>query len=367
LQEQSQIPTIPYLRDSLMYPSARFLDSLISFQCAHSIFYMTWGWRNGGEQCIDTFCSMEFENYRQMQDTVEAAYMRIANELHSSVAPVGVSWKRAIEADSTMDFWQSDDCHANIYGSYLAACAIYATVFQKNSAGLLWTSSLPVDSAFFLQSIADSVVIGDLLHWIDESYLPAAGFSYTIQADTVFFMDSSTGADYFFWNFGDGCMSTEQNPVHIFSDTGTYVIIQIASDDCDADTVYDTLLMNYDDIANKTICPDAFDIFVFPNPFNSSCNISINVGATLVVAQQQGQAQDLPLQDATIEIFDLRGNIVWQDNLSGQNGSDINDCRRHNGQAVALWRPDESISGGIYLIRVNINGQKIAKRIVFLK
>jgi len=61
---------------------------------------------------------------------------------------------------------------------------------------------------------------------------------------------------------------------------------------------------------------------------------------------------------------------VWKTNLSGQNGSDPDQSgrRRHNGQGGALWRPDKSVSSGIYLIRAaTSDGKTATKRIVYLK
>ena len=52
LQEQSQIPTIEYWRYNAMYPTARFLDSLIHSAGESTAFYMTWGRKYGGTQSL---------------------------------------------------------------------------------------------------------------------------------------------------------------------------------------------------------------------------------------------------------------------------------------------------------------------------
>ncbi len=43
------------------------------------------------------------------------------------------------------------------------------------------------------------------------------------------FFNRSQGADEFLWNFGDGNVSTEFEPVHAYADTGTYTVQLIAS------------------------------------------------------------------------------------------------------------------------------------------
>ena len=41
---------------------------------------------------------------------------------------------------------------------------------------------------------------------------------------TITFTDESLGADEWFWDFGDGTFSTEQNPIHTYTDSGSYEI-----------------------------------------------------------------------------------------------------------------------------------------------
>jgi PKD repeat protein len=46
----------------------------------------------------------------------------------------------------------------------------------------------------------------------------------------VQFLDQSINATTWFWNFGDGYTSTQQNPVHLYADTGSYTVTLITSD-----------------------------------------------------------------------------------------------------------------------------------------
>lgn len=52
--------------------------------------------------------------------------------------------------------------------------------------------------------------------------LPSADFSYTISELNVIFTDKSQNVKSYFWNFGDGETSTEQNPSHTYKSKGTY-------------------------------------------------------------------------------------------------------------------------------------------------
>jgi PKD repeat protein len=50
----------------------------------------------------------------------------------------------------------------------------------------------------------------------------AADFSYVNNGGTVAFTDLSTNASSWFWDFGDGNTSTQQNPTHTYSPAGNY-------------------------------------------------------------------------------------------------------------------------------------------------
>lgn len=57
---------------------------------------------------------------------------------------------------------------------------------------------------------------------------PEASFTISSEiarvGDTIFFQNTSEGANTFEWDFGDGNGSTEENPIHIYTATGSYII-----------------------------------------------------------------------------------------------------------------------------------------------
>lgn len=154
LQEQSQIPTISYWRFNLMYPAARTLDSLIQLAHGSTVFFMTWGWRNGGTMEFRGHTSPPFRDYFEMQDSVAVAYQMIAEELGAGMAPVGLAWAEARRRDSLIDLWQEDESHATLKGSYLGACAFYAVLFESSPVGLGYIAGLDPAEALFLQEVA---------------------------------------------------------------------------------------------------------------------------------------------------------------------------------------------------------------------
>jgi hypothetical protein len=154
LQEQSQIPTINRLRFSSMYPAARRLDSLITAYNETTAFFMTWGWKYGGQMIIGGDSSPYFTDYFHMQESVRVAYESIAVELSAKLCPVGMAWKRARAIDTLVDLWQSDNYHPTLKGSYLAACVFFSVFFRASPVGLSYTAGLLWEDAQFFQDIA---------------------------------------------------------------------------------------------------------------------------------------------------------------------------------------------------------------------
>ena len=160
LQEQSQYPTIEYYRYNSTYPSAGKLDSLIKSYGSNTMFYMTWGRKYGGEQCINGYCSPVFRDFFHMQDSLASAYNEIAQLLNSQIAPVGLAWKRARMLDTTIELWDMDFSHPTLKGSYLAACVFYTKIFGISPVGLTYYAGIPQNEAVWLQQTAADVIIG---------------------------------------------------------------------------------------------------------------------------------------------------------------------------------------------------------------
>ncbi len=160
LQEQSQIPTINNLRFGSMYPAARRLDSMITQHNESTAFFMTWGWKYGGQMIINGDSSPYFVNYFHMQESVRVAYESIATELSAKLCPVGMAWKRARTIDTLVDLWVEDNYHPSLKGSYLAACVFYSVFFNSSPVGLSYIAGLSTDDALFFQNIAWQTVSG---------------------------------------------------------------------------------------------------------------------------------------------------------------------------------------------------------------
>lgn len=153
LQEQSQIPSVAALRSEYMYPSARILAQQITQSGATPLFFVTWGHRSGWRE-------HGLVGYQAMQAQVNRGYAEIAREFGAPTAPVGAAWQLVVRQHPDIELWQPDGSHPSPYGTYLAACVFYATIFRESPEGLRYTADLPLPVAVMLQRAAAAVVLG---------------------------------------------------------------------------------------------------------------------------------------------------------------------------------------------------------------
>jgi len=113
---------------------------------APAILYMTWA----------------RQHISEMQEEITEAYTSLARQTGAVVAPVGIAWENALEANPELILHTKDKSHPNPAGSYLTACVFYATFYPLNPEGL--TGKITIDGedvidlddkeSLFLQSMA---------------------------------------------------------------------------------------------------------------------------------------------------------------------------------------------------------------------
>jgi hypothetical protein len=117
LQEQS---TVPIENPGLMSRYARLLDGEIRASGAKTILFMTWS----REQHPETL--------QQLTNT----YRNVAKDIRATVAPVGLVWQDVMKTRPSLRLYHEDGSHPSPVGSYLAACVLYSTIFDKSPVGL---------------------------------------------------------------------------------------------------------------------------------------------------------------------------------------------------------------------------------------
>ena len=354
IQAQSQEPSWPPAQVATeVLPFASILNDSIksSNTCSETVFYMTWGRKYGDQQNCGSWppvCT-----YLGMQERLMTGYMTMAQENGATVAPVGLAWKTAMDndPDSLINLYSGDNSHPSLAGTYLTACVMYATMFQKSPVGSEYYAGLPEDNANFLQQMATECVLSEDYHfsfydtytsinygldwknWFDLGNIAIAGFSSVGTGSSYSFINQSLNGINYFWDFGDGYTSTLQNPIHEFLESGEYSIRQTINNLCFTDSVSYTLNVVIDQIDNYNLEPL---IKITPNPSN---------GRILISASSI-------MENAELLILDTYGKTIKEDIIDFHNG---------------CWDKYYNLSdlnNGVYFLKVIINGKATCQKLI---
>jgi hypothetical protein len=145
MQEQSQMP-FAYPKQSREYGIK--LGEMIKARGGKPVLYLTWARQKQPEN----------------QEKINETYMAVADALNCSVAPVGMAWEKSRANRRELVLFNRDGSHPSPAGTYLAACVMYATLFDAPPRGLpgrLMASDgkralvqLTKDDASYLQELA---------------------------------------------------------------------------------------------------------------------------------------------------------------------------------------------------------------------
>lgn len=198
--------------------------------------------------------------------------------------------------ENYMDY-SSDECQ-NLFSR--GQVDIMRAMLEGPRGGLLWQNILAAPDAAFSADITNATV------------------NQPIQ-----FTDLSTGSASWFWDFGDGTTSTEQNPIHTYAVPGTYTVTLTVENgfgfDYETKISYITVTTYAIGLNNATQV--AFQ--VMPNPTKGLINVVVG-----------------DVKNATIEVLNMVGQqVAIANNVHNQTTFDLSN------QAA-----------GVYMVRVTVNG-----------
>ncbi len=152
LQDQSQTPAI--FPDKFKKAAAE-LDDIISKSSARTVFYQTWGRRDGDKRNAHAF-----PTYEKMQAALTKSYSNAARRHKAKLAPVGEAWRLVREKlpDLGKELYKGDGSHPSAKGAFLAACCIYATVFDADPAKVSFDGGLSKTDASHLRKAAAAAI-----------------------------------------------------------------------------------------------------------------------------------------------------------------------------------------------------------------
>lgn len=273
LQEQSQLPSFPPAQvANEVYPYAASLCNTIRQNdiCSQIIFFMTWGHKNGdASNCpyYEPLCS-----YEGMQWRLRQSYVELAEDNQAWVSPVGMAFAQIRQSNPEIELYSSDNSHPSAYGTYLAACTFYSTIFHKSPVGATYISQgIEANEAQILQNTAWNIFADSLNTWQVDTTKVRADFEQCVfleeQGAEVMFTNTSQNADSCLWKFGDGEELWQYNMneqiSHTYSIIDSYTICLTAyKGNCYYDTICKpSLITGKPEIENNLT-----KINIYPNP-----------------------------------------------------------------------------------------------------
>lgn len=133
----SQCPIHPQLKQAFWDSAKRHSDT-VRIHGATPVFFMSWAYADRPE----------------MTAQLAEQYTRAGNENRALVIPAGLAFARSVKQRPDLNLYITDKRHPSLAGTYLAACAVYASIFRKSPVGLPYTAGLEPGIATFLQTVA---------------------------------------------------------------------------------------------------------------------------------------------------------------------------------------------------------------------
>jgi hypothetical protein len=137
MMDCSQCPIHPQLQQSFVDTVKKDADILRKYG-ARGVLFMSWAYKDKPE----------------MTQQLAEAYTKAANDNGMAVIPAGLAFAKAVSRKPDLELYQADKRHPTLAGTYLATCAVYATLMRKSPVGAKYTAGLPPETAALLQQAA---------------------------------------------------------------------------------------------------------------------------------------------------------------------------------------------------------------------
>ncbi|NLL27640.1 MAG: T9SS type A sorting domain-containing protein [Bacteroidales bacterium] len=291
-----------------------------------------------------TFTSSTLNNGDEVKCILTSNATCVVNSpVSSDIVSVSIS---PVTVGGSMSSVQTEICQGESTGMIMLSGNVGDVLtWQRRINGGAWIN-IPGSAGFeSFSEIADLAVVGLAATWeyravvqsgecnveyststaINVLAIPTASFAYDVNGLTVSFTNTSLNATSYQWSFGDGTTSTEENPVHVYTDNRIYDVSLIAYNEmCQSEI---SILI---DVESSIMEFEGSSISVYPNPSNGIVNIEI-------LGNKKGNLY--------VEVYDVIGKLIKTEDLS----------EMKHGSVVSL--DISNVEPGIYNIRF-INEEK---------
>ena len=313
LQDQSLLPALDTGSVNFsFFPYAYKLDSMIDLYnpCGRTMFYMTWGYKNG---CVGCLASWPYiETYSGMDSLLNLRYSMAGDSNQAEVSPVVAVWHYVRNNFPSIELYQADEVHPSVAGTYAGACCFYSVIFRKDPTLITFNSSLSANDAVNFRNAAKIIAYDSLMNWNVGEYDLVSNFSYSnVSGYSYQFTNLSQNATGQIWNFG-AATDTSVNPVFTFAAPGTYPVQLIVFNACDSDTsiqVISPVGINEIDLPEQ--------VSIYPNPAVNQLSIT-NYQSSIkkleffnVLGEKVFELQTSKLRPQAIDISQLAAGIYF--------------------------------------------------------
>ncbi len=227
----------------------------------------TIGWNNGKRDNIDWW-KMIFPQRGKISVTV------------SSDPTLCVQMRLRIASDTVTDLKGNGSCGYSTYTPtleyFVTASAYYLIAYDPS-----WKSNNKY-GAYCIKTVY--------------TIAPVASFDAVGEGTTYSFINTTTGATSFLWNFGDNTSSTQENPRHTYANPGVFTVTLIARNDAGADTITRSLTLRglHKVEANRAGNTGDATVFVYGGGFTSASSVYLvkngqpDIAATEVTLPRPG-------------------------------------------------------------------------------
>ena len=290
--------------------------------------------------------------YNETMDAILSNVQYWADNTETFLAPIGETLRNAWNANQDTLFWNDyDDIHLNEYGSYIAACVFYASIFQKPSFGSEFCGDLNHVVAEEYQQMADDMTLNNFPDWRINTYNFWIDFDIEQNLNEISIINNSSNLENVSWDFGDGTISEEFAPEHVYQEIGSYNLTLnagvIYNSGAEA-VISETLEVNVTELnvsAEQDITANN-KISIYPNPFRLSKNNILKISF------------DLPQNNLiNLGIYNAKGQIV-RSLISSEQENLFWDGKDLNGK---------NVSSGLYLIKASVGKDNYNEKILILK
>ena len=177
------------------------------------------------------------------------------------------------------------------------ADVVWSTTETSQTINVNATGTYYVDASYGTSTATDTVVV-TILPDMNPAITASNDMPCVDQLEAVNFTGAGTGATSWDWNFGDGNVSTQQNPTHTYTTAGNFTVTLVITDGvCTDSTTYSM---------TPQICGSVEEfatgeINVYPTLNDGQFNVSMNLNST---------------QNVNMQLTDLQGRTVWNEQFN---------------------------------------------------